>query len=56
MAIAYAILAGIAPIILAFVAGFFGATVDVGWPVYIGWLIACLAVGAVVTIVREIRR
>lgn len=52
MAIAYAILIGVAPIILSFIAGFLGATIDLGWPAYIAWLIACLVAGAIITIVR----
>lgn len=52
MPIAYAILAGIAPVILAFVAGFFGASIGLGWPVYVGWFVLCLVAGAVVTVAR----
>ncbi len=52
MPIAYAILIGVAPIVIGFVAGFFGATIGLGWPAYIAWLIACLVVGAVITIAR----
>lgn len=53
MAIAYAILAGVAPMVIGFIAGFFGANIDLGWPVYIAWFIGCLVIGAVVTIVQK---
>jgi hypothetical protein len=42
----YAVLVGVAPIVLAFIAGFFGATVGIGWPAYIAWFVLSLAVGA----------
>ena len=53
MPIAYAILVGVAPIVLSFVAGFLGASVSIGWPAYIAWLVASLVVGAIVTVVRR---
>lgn len=45
----YAVLVGVAPIVLAFIAGFFGATITgIGWPAYVAWLVLSLAVGAAV--------
>lgn len=50
----YAVLVGVAPIVLAFIAGFFGATITgIGWPAYIAWLVLSLVVGAVVVAARK---
>ena len=50
----YAVLVGVAPIVLAFIAGFFGATITgIGWPAYIGWFVLSLAVGAGVVAFRK---
>ncbi|WNG80172.1 hypothetical protein C6A86_018170 [Mycobacterium sp. ITM-2016-00316] len=53
MAIAYAILVGVALLVIGFFAGFFGATIGLGWLAYIGWFVLCLVVGAVVTTARR---
>lgn len=53
MPIAYAILAGITPMILGFIAGFLGADITLGWSAYIAWFIGCLVVGAIIMIVRR---
>lgn len=53
MPVIVAMAVGVAPIVFAFVAGFFGATISLGWPVYIGWLVVCLIAGVVIALVRR---
>lgn len=49
----YAVIVGVVPMILAFLAGFFGATVPLGWPAYIGWFVLSVAVGAGIVALRK---
>lgn len=50
----YAVLVGVAPIVLAFIAGFFGATITgIGWPAYVAWFVMSLVVGAGVVAFRK---
>lgn len=49
----YAVLVGVTPMILAFIAGFFGMTVGLGWPAYIAWFVLSIAVGAAITVVKR---
>jgi hypothetical protein len=51
--IAYAILSGVAPTVLAFTVGFFAATLPFGWSAYISWFVICLVAGAVITIAQR---
>jgi Mg2+ and Co2+ transporter CorA len=52
----YATLVGIAPFVLAFVAGFFGLPVpDLGPVFYIAWLAASLTVGAGIVLALKAR-
>jgi hypothetical protein len=47
----YAVLVGLAPTIMAFIAGFLG--VELGWPAYIAWFVLSIAVGAGVTVAKK---
>jgi len=49
----YAVLIGVAPMILAFLAGFFGMTVSLGWLAYIAWFALSVAVGAGVVALKR---
>lgn len=52
----YAVLVGVAPIVLAFIAGFFGATITgIGWPAYLAWFVLSLAVGAGIVAIEKRR-
>lgn len=47
-----AVLIGVLPVVLAFVAGFVGFSAPVwlsGWSVYIAWFVASVVVGAALT-------
>lgn len=49
-----AVLVGVAPVVLAFIAGFFGATITgIGWPAYVAWFALSLVVGAGVVAFRK---
>ncbi len=39
--------------ILAFIAGFFGVTVGVGWLAYITWFVLSITVGALITVIKR---
>lgn len=49
----WALLVGIAPVVLAFIAGFFRMDVGLGWGFYIGWFVLCIIGGTVVTVARK---
>lgn len=54
MPIAYATLAGITPMALGFLAGFFRLPFpNLTWGAYLAWLVGCLIVGAIVTIAQK---
>lgn len=51
--IAVAVVVGIAPMLLAFIAGFFGLVISLGWTAYIAWFMAALVVGVIVSALRQ---
>lgn len=49
----YAVLVGVAPMVLGFLAGFFDLPVNIGWSSYIGWFALSLVVGGAVVAIRR---
>lgn len=49
----WAIGIAVTPMVLAFVAGFFGVLVPLGWTFYILWALAWIGVGVMVTVARR---
>lgn len=49
----YAIGIGVAPTVLAFLAGFFGFGFSLSWPVCIAWFVASVAAGGAVSLARR---